>query len=148
VTPTASLTEKLAETGTGGLKKRVSAAEILQRPGVRYADLPALVDGFAPALDEPDEIDVLEIGIKYRGYAARESDRMEETRRLESLKLPLKLSAGREIALSASAREVLASGRFDDVAQAARTRCLGRADLAILWTLFGDAADLPFTPEK
>lgn len=148
VTPTAVLTGKLAETGTGGLKKRVSAAEILQRPGVRYADLPLLVDGFVAGLREPDEIDALEIEIKYRGYAARESERMEETRRLETLTLPLELPAGREVALSAGAREVLASGRFDDVAQAARTRCLGRADLAILWTLFGGDANRSPTPEK
>lgn len=148
VTPTAALMERLAGTGTGGLKKRVTAAEILQRPGVRYADLSSLVEGFTPDLGESDEIDTLEVEVKYRGYAARESERMDETRRLETLKLPLNIPAGREGALSAPAREVLASGRFDDVAQAARTRCLGRADLAILWTLFGGNADSSSRPEE
>jgi len=148
LTPTAELREKLAGTGTGSLKKRVSAAEILQRPGVGYTDLPSIAAGFTPALHEPDEIDTLEIGIKYRGYASREAQRMEETRRLESLKLPLKIPDGKEVALSERAREVLASGRFDDIAQAARTRCLERSDLAILWALFGGSAVGPAQPEK
>ncbi|HOY66884.1 MAG TPA: tRNA uridine-5-carboxymethylaminomethyl(34) synthesis enzyme MnmG [Candidatus Ozemobacteraceae bacterium] len=137
VTPTAALREKLAETGTGGLKKRVTASEILQRPGVGYADLASLVEGFAPALSAPDQVETLEIGVKYRGYAAREAERMEETRRLEQLRLPLPLPPGAGAGLTEEAREVIGSNRFEDLAQAARTRCLGRADLAMLWTLFG-----------
>lgn len=138
VSPTGPLRERLAAAGTGGLKKQVSLAEILQRPTIGYRDLPALIGAdFQPGLSAPDEIAYLETELRYRGYAAREDERRAETRWLEGLRLPLTLPASTAAVLPPSVRELLASQRFEDLGQAIRKHCLSRGELAILMAALG-----------
>ena len=135
--PTIELLSRLAEHGLGGLKKQISALELLSRPQISYATLGTFLGAdFVPMLKSPDEIELLEHETRYRGYADREKDRMEETRLLESLKLPLPLDHPHFKILSESARQHLGDPRYEDLAQPWRRNCLSRSDLAILLSVF------------
>ncbi len=136
ITPSSEFLEKLKVTGSGGLKKQVSASEVLQRPGVGYSDLPRLTSGgFDAGLESPDEIECLETEVKYRGYGSRDRLRMEETRFLERIPLPLTIPEKTWLLLSEGARKVLGTAALDDLNQAARKNCLTSGDLAILFML-------------
>jgi len=144
VTPSIGLRERLARTGTGDLKKQVTALEILARPGIRYADLADLLgNGFQPALTEPDEIEFLENEARYAGYAEREAEQMRVTRHLEAVRLPLALPERVRAALTPPAREIVEGRMYDDLVQPMRKRCLDRGDLAILSTMMSPAEPFP-----
>ena len=131
VSPTTAFRQKLRETGTGDLKKQVSALDLLQRPGVTYADLRDLVTA-PPALSSPDEIERLEMEVKYSGYAAREAQRAEEIRFLERVALPWDLKGEVRRCLRPDTIELLQSSPCDDLAQLVRKHCVPREELAIL----------------
>ncbi|HNV68550.1 MAG TPA: tRNA uridine-5-carboxymethylaminomethyl(34) synthesis enzyme MnmG, partial [Candidatus Ozemobacteraceae bacterium] len=135
--PTAELRARLTEQGVGGLKKQISALDLLSRPQISYQQLGLFLGpDFQPVLSSPDEISYLENETRYRGYADREQDRMQETRLLESLKLPLPLDHPNLKILSESARQYLTNPRYEDLEQLQRQHCLSRSDLAILLSVF------------
>jgi len=136
VTPREALLAKLLEAGTGGLKKTVTAAEILQRPNVRYSDLGDLLgEGFLPRLTLPDEIEKMETQIKYSGYMGRDTDRLKELKLLESIKLPIYLPDDKSGVISPETRKLLESARFDDLGQLVRKNCVSKGELVILLSI-------------
>ncbi len=148
IQPSGDTRTKLAETGTGDLKKTISATELLQRPSMNYQNL----HGFFPEdqkleLHAPDEIFNLETEIRYQGYADREDQRIRQTELLEKIRLPLSLADDRLQALSSQARETIFSNRFDDLSQAVRKNCLSRGELAILLAVLNLATKDENEPE-
>ncbi|MGM0600754.1 MAG: tRNA uridine-5-carboxymethylaminomethyl(34) synthesis enzyme MnmG [Candidatus Rifleibacteriota bacterium] len=132
--------KKLEKSGTGSLKKTITAVELLQRPKINYFDLKTFFPNDAElSLQNRDEIYSLEAEIKYKGYADREQDRIKQTQFLEKIRLPLQISDERLHALSKKAREAIFSSNFDDLSQAVRKNCVSRAELAILLTIFNDS---------
>jgi len=136
IQPSGENRARLLQTQTGDLKKTISAAELLQRPSFTYSQLKE----FFPEeeqlrLSAADEVFNLETEIRYRGYAEREAERIEQTRLLEKITLPLADSDKRLQALSETARQAIFSSRFDDLSQAVRKNCLSRGELAILLTV-------------
>ncbi|MFZ2958528.1 MAG: tRNA uridine-5-carboxymethylaminomethyl(34) synthesis enzyme MnmG [Candidatus Ozemobacteraceae bacterium] len=149
VAPSPSLRERLTATGTGDLKKQVSAFEILQRPGITYTDLPGLLGGeFTPALKNQDEIAFLETEAHYRGYADREREQMSQTRHLESLRLPLNIPEAVRGALSADTQKLVTGIEYDDLAQPSRKHCLSKGDLAILLSSLSKHQDVSDAANK
>jgi tRNA uridine 5-carboxymethylaminomethyl modification enzyme len=133
IQPTGEIRQKLAQTNTGDLKKTVSAAELLQRPAINYADIWQFVDNHENMrLNAEDEVACLETEIRYHGYAQRESERIQQTLLLEKIRLPIKLADDRLNALSDKASNALFSADFDDLNQAVRKNCVSRSELAIL----------------
>lgn len=134
---------RLSETGTGDLKKPVSAVELMQRPGFGYENLERFqLDEFRPALTAADEIFNLETEIRYRGYADREAARIRQTEFLEKIRLPLKVCDPRLQVLSPVASDALFSAKFDDLSQAVRKNCLSRGELAILLAVLNLESDV------
>ena len=139
IQPNLEVRKKLEETGTGSLKKTISAVELLQRPAINYLDLKSFIsENNQLNLQNRDEIYNLEAEVKYKGYAEREKERIKQTQFLEKIRLPLQISDERLHALSEKARNAIFSSDFDDLNQAVRKNCVSRAELAILLTVFND----------
>jgi tRNA uridine 5-carboxymethylaminomethyl modification enzyme len=139
IQPNEQIRKKLEESGTGSLKKTISAIELLQRPSINYFDLKKFVgQNVELSLQNRDEIYNLEAEVKYKGYAEREQNRIKQTQFLEQIRLPLQLSDKRVHALSQKAKNAVFSSDFDDLSQAVRKNCVSRAELAILLTIFNE----------
>ena len=147
--PSGEMREKLVKSGTGDLKKRVSGSEILQRPGIAYQDVKKLLPEESDEwLQAADEIYSLETEIKYRGYFERESEKIVQTRFLESIRLPLSSVDQRLKVLAPNIIALLTSDKFDDLNQLVRKNCLSRSELAILLTVLQqDSGEVVGEPE-
>ncbi|HOM82538.1 MAG TPA: tRNA uridine-5-carboxymethylaminomethyl(34) synthesis enzyme MnmG [Armatimonadota bacterium] len=128
--PTASVQESLRALGTAELPKPVELAQILRRPGIRYADLRAL-DPEMPELP-PDVVEQVEIEVKYAGYIERQRAQVEHHRRLEKRLIPEGFPYEQVRALSHEGREKLMRVRPASVGQAARIPGLTPADISVL----------------
>jgi tRNA uridine 5-carboxymethylaminomethyl modification enzyme len=128
--PTASVQESLRALGTAELPKPVELAQILRRPGIRYADLRAL-DPETPDLP-PDVVEQVEIAIKYAGYIERQRAQVEQHHRLEKRAIPEGFPYEQVRALSHEGREKLMRVRPASVGQAARIPGLTPADISVL----------------
>ncbi len=135
VFPTTEMREKLKTSGTGDLKKKISLAELMQRPGVDYLNLGQFSDEFSPALSQPDEIYLLETHLRYSGYANRELERIKQTSFMESIRLPIDVADDRFKVLSQGLLAILTSDHYDDLNQVSRKNCLSKEELAILLTI-------------
>ncbi|MBF0406124.1 MAG: tRNA uridine-5-carboxymethylaminomethyl(34) synthesis enzyme MnmG [Candidatus Riflebacteria bacterium] len=136
INPTQALVEKLNATGSGNLKKQISVIELLQRPGIKYSDLTALLgESFVQGLQEKDQIEILENEIHYCGYAHREKDSMVQTEFLESLKLPVVISDDKKEVFSEKVRKILFGNDYDDLIQPFRKGLLTRSDAALLTSI-------------
>lgn len=138
--PSNEVRERLVLSGTGDLKKPASGSELLQRPGIDYAEVMNLLNQpMTSRLSASDEIYAVETEIKYRGYADREAERIEQTSYLEKVRLPMVIGDSRLQILSPEALKILASDRFDDLSQMVRKHCLSRSELAILLSVLGNS---------
>jgi len=130
-----SVTEGAGERGglPGGVGKgRRSLAELLRRPGVRYADIARFRPPQLP-LPDPGVQEECEAQIKYEGYIAREEVRAERMRGLEGLPIPPGLNYQDVCGLSNEARERLEAVRPISLGQAARVPGITPAAVAVLW---------------
>jgi len=85
ISPSSKVIEQMTQIGTPVITKSMSFEELLRRNEVTSLDLEAL--GFE--VDEDPHInESVEIEVKYSGYVKRQMEIIQQTRRLESLKLP------------------------------------------------------------
>jgi tRNA uridine 5-carboxymethylaminomethyl modification enzyme len=85
VYPNAETQEKLTKIGTPVLTKSLTFSELLRRNEITCLDLQTLgldVD------EDPEVNESVEIEVKYSGYVQRQMEIIEQTKRLEGLKLP------------------------------------------------------------
>lgn len=87
--PNAQTQEKLAEIPTAVLLKSITFDELLRRPEIDCSHLPRL--GFEIS-EGPNVTEPVEIEVKYSGYVKRQMDLIEQSKRLEELKLEEDLS--------------------------------------------------------
>jgi len=87
--PNAETQEKLTSLGTSVLLKPVTFEELLRRPEVTSLNLQDF--GFEMDLD-PNVSEPVEIEVKYSGYVKRQMELIEQSKRLEELRLPHDLS--------------------------------------------------------
>lgn len=104
-----------------------SLAQLLRRPGTTYADLPNR-DSTLTA----EEIEQVEIDLKYEGYIARERTQIEKAGQLERIRVPVELDYDQIRALRYEAREKLKRILPENLGQAARISGVNPADIAIL----------------
>lgn len=102
-------------------------AQILRRPGTRYADLPGALTTL------PSEvIEQLEISIKYAGYIEREEAQIKRAQKAEHIKIPVDLNYDAIKALRFESREKLKRIRPAHLGQASRISGVNPSDVAIL----------------
>ncbi|GAB6099662.1 tRNA uridine-5-carboxymethylaminomethyl(34) synthesis enzyme MnmG [Halanaerocella petrolearia] len=130
VTPTKEVRKVLKELGSGGLKKPVSLATILQRPEVDYDDLSRVVDDVPEVGSEIEE--QVEIKVKYRGYIEKQLKQVEKFKEMEEKKLPQDIDYTEFDNLRIEAREKLNRIKPVSLGQASRISGVSPADISAL----------------
>lgn len=115
--PNEETNKKLLSLGTAHLLKPTSFETILKRNEITFSDLAGF--GFDTSYD-PDVYEPLEIEIKYSGYVKRQCEIIEQTKRLEKLKISLKIDYKNVHGLSAEEIEKLSLVRPITIGQAQR----------------------------
>lgn len=72
------------------MAREASGEDLLRRPEINYQQLTEL-DAFAPAIDDQQAAEQVEIQVKYEGYIKRQQDEIEKSLRHEKTKLPFEL---------------------------------------------------------
>ena len=85
----------------------------------------------------PDEIESVEISLRYRGYIDRELQMAEKIQRLEGLKIPEGFDFDRVAGLTIECRQKLKKYHPLTMAQAARISGVSPADISVLLVYFG-----------
>ena len=118
---------------------QTALAQTLKRPEVSYADLPDR----NPVLT-PDEIQQVEIAIKYAGYISRQEDEVVKFKTTEDKQIPNWLDYATVPSLRKEARQKLEKVRPQTLGQASRISGVSPADISLLivWMKRG-----PRTPE-
>lgn len=130
VAPSEQVNAVLRQAGTAELRTGGTAAQLLRRPEISYAELISMGIG-RPEL--PDSVvQELVTLIKYEGYIEKERVQIEKVRRLESRVIPPDFDWQSLRGLSNEGREKLAQIRPETVGQAARISGVSPADVAIL----------------
>jgi tRNA uridine 5-carboxymethylaminomethyl modification enzyme len=88
VTPDDATSARFAALGWAPPKNKTSAAALLRRPEIAFADLSAILS--VPEVDAEVEEQV-ETDLKYEGYLEREEARAERTRKMTQVALPADL---------------------------------------------------------
>ncbi len=107
-----------------------SAADLLRRPGLAYAELASLDPAWAPLPAQVEE--QLDIAIRYEGYIDKQSTQVAQFQRAERKRLPADLDYAAIPGLRIEARQKLAAHRPDSVGQAARISGVSPSDIAVL----------------
>lgn len=131
----------LASVGESPITQRRRASEILLRVGVTMrglADaLPLLGQYLADSGISREEMQAVEIGIKYAGYIERERQVAEKMKRLEGIRIPADFDFSALGSLSIEARQKLMRIRPLTIAQASRIPGVSPADINVLLVYFG-----------
>ncbi|HLJ81622.1 MAG TPA: FAD-dependent oxidoreductase, partial [Ktedonobacterales bacterium] len=149
LTPTKSVTACAAALDIGAIAQRMSAAELLRRPAVTYAQVRTLAgaqraenqnDGNGNGAQQPaslleldaDTATEVELRAKYAGYIRKEQSSVQRALRLEEYLLPATLDFRALAGLRNEARQQLDRVRPRTVGQAARIPGVTPADISIL----------------
>lgn len=128
--PAEEINQILRQSGTAELRTGVTAAQLLRRPEIGYADLVEMAVG---RTDLPESVvqEVVTL-IKYEGYIEKERLQIERVKRLEERPIPAGLNWQLVRGLSNEGRERLAQIQPETVGQASRIAGVSPADVAIL----------------
>jgi tRNA uridine 5-carboxymethylaminomethyl modification enzyme len=115
------------------LSQAMTAAEVLRRPDVRYAQVRALAGEASelPSLDDDTATEV-ELRVKYAGYVRKERQRVQRALRFEEATLPGTLDFATLPGLRTEARQQLGRVRPRTIGQAARIPGVTPADVSVL----------------
>lgn len=115
----------------GNLSKEASAHNLLARPNVSYRQL-MTIPRLGPGLQEPQEVEQLEVQAKYAGYIARQQGEIEKQRANESVLLPEDLDYTNVRGLSSEVREKFQRHRPETLGQAGRIPGVTPAAISLL----------------
>ena len=109
-------------------------AELATRPEVSLEELLRIVPR---GTYQKEEIESVEISLRYRGYIDRELQMAEKIQRLEGLKIPEGFDFDRVAGLTIECRQKLKKYHPLTIAQAARISGVSPADISVLLVYFG-----------
>ncbi|MBW9263302.1 MAG: tRNA uridine-5-carboxymethylaminomethyl(34) synthesis enzyme MnmG [Candidatus Thiodiazotropha sp. (ex. Lucinisca nassula)] len=115
----------------GSLSKEASAHNLLARPNVSYRQL-MTIPRLGPGLQEPQEVEQLEVQAKYAGYIARQQGEIDKQRANESVQLPEDLDYTNVRGLSSEVREKFQRHRPETLGQAGRIPGVTPAAISLL----------------
>jgi len=104
-----------------------SLAQIMRRPGASYADLADQMEDL-----HPDEVQQIEIDLKYEGYIQRERTQIAKAGQLDHIRIPTAIDYDRITALRYESREKLKRVLPENLGQASRISGVNPSDIAIL----------------
>jgi len=120
----------LARHGLQDIQKGTTLENLLKRPEVSYADL-AELDSVSRKTSEIIREQV-EIQTKYKGYINRQLEQVEQSKKLESTRIPQELDYAAVKSLTTEVREKLSKNRPDTLGQASRIPGVTPAAISIL----------------
>ena len=132
----------LQEVNSSTLEKSVRIADLLTRPEVRLNVLAKHDEQLTNILNNDpirreENIESIEVEMKYRGYILREKQAAAKLHRLESIRLPETLEYDNLYSLSTEARQKLTRIRPNTIAEASRIPGVSPNDINVLLTLMG-----------
>ena len=134
LSPNGELKEFLAEHNSSAVTTGISVADLLRRPEITYESL-AAVDKERPELPLSVREEV-EITVKYDGYIKRQTEQVEQFKKLEQKRLPEDFDYTSLAGLRLEARQKLNAVKPSNIGQAGRISGVSPADIAILLVHF------------
>jgi len=134
LSPNGELKEFLAEHNSSAVTTGISVADLLRRPEITYDSL-AAVDKERPELPLSVREEV-EITVKYDGYIKRQTEQVEQFKKLEQKRLPEDFDYTYLAGLRLEARQKLNAVKPSNIGQAGRISGVSPADIAILLVHF------------
>jgi tRNA uridine 5-carboxymethylaminomethyl modification enzyme len=127
---------------TNPLAQKLKLAGILLRPQISLGDMAEQVDkvrDFIVGLGEvsKEEIEEVELQIKYESYIGKEKDLAEKVGRLENIKIAPEFDYHGLKSLSSEAREKLSKTRPGTIGQASRISGVSPSDISVLIVFMG-----------
>lgn len=111
--------------------REASGEDLLRRPEVTYSTLVSL-ENFAPAIEDSQASEQVEIQVKYAGYIQRQRDEIEKSLRHENTKLPLNLEYSKVKGLSNEVVAKLSDAKPETLGVASRISGITPAAISIL----------------
>lgn len=120
----------LASRGIENIQKGTTLEHLLKRPDICYADLAELdpVSRETPAVVSEQ----VEIQTKYKGYIDRQLEQVQQSKKLETTRIPVDLDYASIKSLTTEVREKLSKNRPDTLGQASRIPGITPAAISIL----------------
>lgn len=132
----------LSEKNTALLSQKTKYCNVLLRPQISLKDIVEKVEkarnfisSFPNEVEE--EMEEVEIQVKYEGYIEKEQELAEKLIRLEYIKIPADFDFHTITSLSSEAREKLSRIRPSTIGQASRISGVSPADISILIVFLG-----------
>lgn len=129
--PGSAVENKLLEVGSSGLKKPLSALELIRRPELSYSIYISLTGDKLPPLP-PGTVEEINNRIKYEGYITRQQQIIAKSARLHNKRIPDHFDYDKATNLSLEARQRLKEIRPLTLGQASRIQGVSPADLSVL----------------
>ena len=130
----AKVNDFLVSAGSAPLDQSKKVAELVARPSVFLKDLLQIVPRGTYSEEEVESVD---IAIKYQGYIDRERELADKMVRLESLRIPEDFDFDSVSGLSIECRQKLKKYAPRTLAQASRISGVSPADISVLLVYFG-----------
>ncbi|HNX86223.1 MAG TPA: tRNA uridine-5-carboxymethylaminomethyl(34) synthesis enzyme MnmG [Bacteroidales bacterium] len=132
----------LAEKNTALLSQKTKYCNVLLRPQISLKDIVEKVEkarNFISSfpIEVEEEMEEVEIQVKYEGYIEKEQELAEKLIRLEYIKIPPDFDFHTITSLSSEAREKLSRIRPSTIGQASRISGVSPADISILIVFLG-----------
>lgn len=130
LTHSASQLQVLARRGLEDIQKGTTLEHLLKRSDMNYSDLSDLDPVSRETSAEIRE--QVEIQTKYKGYIDRQLEQVEQSKKLESTRIPVDLDYAAVKSLTTEVREKLTKSRPDTLGQASRIPGITPAAISIL----------------
>jgi len=131
VHPKSASVEEVNHVLSAALTKEASGEDLLRRPEITYQRLMTL-STFAPALNDPQAAEQVEIQVKYEGYIARQQEEIDRHLRNEKTLLPVDLDYHQVNGLSNEVIAKLNDHKPGSIGQASRISGITPAAISIL----------------
>ena len=118
ISPTKEVLEKLKELKTKPINKQISLSDLLKRPEIKMENMKIFKKDIL--CDDKEIFESVEIGIKYRGHIDRQNEFINQSKRLEKMKIPLSIDYSKIFGLSKEEMEKLNRIKPRTIAQAQR----------------------------
>ena len=113
------------------LAREASGEDLIRRPEVTY-DALTQIEPFAPAIEDKEAAEQVEISIKYQGYIEHQQDEIEKQKRHENTQIPPEFDYDKVESLSNEVRAKLIQHRPVSIGQASRISGITPAAISIL----------------
>ena len=124
----------LESVGSSPITESKKIADLATRPEVTLEELLKIVPR---GTYQQEEIESVEISLRYKGYIDRELQMAEKIQRLEGLRIPDGFDFDRVAGLTIECRQKLKRYHPQTIAQAARISGVSPADISVLLVYFG-----------